>query len=490
MPLPTAAEMAAQLEAEQAAADRRRAAAVRRIRAIVGRAEARGLSYLDPTEDAEVNRLLGERDRAVRAAEDLAPQIEQFRSAAAEDRAWLARASERHPVDLGPAHRAARGRQLASLQVGRNERTYRPDTDPRGTGFLRDVGLAHLYGPASQAGQRLARHMTEEEAERSGLLERASTSGQFPGLVVPQYLTDMYAPVARAMRPFADVCNPHDLPAEGMSVNIPSLSTPSQAALQGTENTAVATASPADSLVTENVQTAAGSATISRQAIDRGTGVDQVIMQDLFNAVATNLDSTLINQATTGLSALSTAIAPTAAVAAVTDLWPYLFQAGSRVERAYLQVAQWSHLVMGISRWNWLTAALSSQFPFAGSAVTTTPPTPPPDAHQGALAITSEYGPAVRGRLSNGKLVCVDANVPATGGAGSNQDEIYAVPASECHLWEAPDAPVMIRAEQPAAASLGILFVAFEYFAYSFRRVNGAVPFKISGTNLTVPTGY
>jgi hypothetical protein len=50
---------------------------------------------------------------------------------------------------------------------------------------------------------------------------------------------------------------------------------------------------------------------VSRQAIDRGTGVDTVILQDLFNQYATRLDNTLINQAATGLAAVGTAVAYT-----------------------------------------------------------------------------------------------------------------------------------------------------------------------------------
>jgi hypothetical protein len=45
---------------------------------------------------------------------------------------------------------------------------------------------------------------------------------------------------------------------------------------------------------------------------------------------------------------------------------------------------------------------------------------------------------------------------------------------------------VFIRAEQPAAASLGILFVLYGYFAYTFGRYPGMQQ-KITGTGLTPP---
>lgn len=75
--------------------------------------------------------------------------------------------------------------------------------------------------------------------------------------------------------------------------------------------------------------------------------------------------------------------------------------------------------------------------------------------------------------------VTVDANVPTT--VSTNQDEIYVVAADECHLWEDPDAPVFIRAEQAAAATLGVLLVIYGYFAYSFRRYTNGVG-RIVGT--------
>jgi hypothetical protein len=46
---------------------------------------------------------------------------------------------------------------------------------------------------------------------------------------------------------------------------------------------------------------------------------------------------------------------------------------------------------------------------------------------------------------------------------------------------------VFIRAEQAAAANLGVLLVLYGYFAYSFRRYSGGMG-KVNGTGLTTPT--
>ena len=135
--------------------------------------------------------------------------------------------------------------------------------------------------------------MQEERVERAEYLERAAgdtNTGNWAGLTVPQYLTDMYAPAVAALRPFADICNKHDLPATGMTVNISQVTTSTSVALQTTELTAVSATSADDTLLTENIQTAAGQQTLSRQAIDRSTGVEAIIMDDLFRRYATRYE--------------------------------------------------------------------------------------------------------------------------------------------------------------------------------------------------------
>ena len=82
--------------------------------------------------------------------------------------------------------------------------------------------------------------------------------------------------------------------------------------------------------------------------------------------------------------------------------------------------------------------------------------------------------------------VVTDANILTNGGSGTNEDELYVVPASECHLWEEPNAPVYIRADQPSASSLGVMLVVYGYFAYTFARYSSATQ-KLAGDALTVP---
>jgi HK97 family phage major capsid protein len=365
----------------------------------------------------------------------------------------------------------------AAVRVGQEERTYRPDEDRTGSQFLLDIGRAAL-GDVS-ATSRLARHMHEEQVERGITVERAAGTGAFAGLVVPQYLTELYAPAAKANRPFANVCNQHELPPSGMTVNISRITTGTSAAVQSSENSGVSETNIDDTLLSPAVQTAAGQQTLSRQAIERGTGVEGVMLDDLFRAYHTNIDSTLLNQATNGLTNVATGVtyddtSPTAA-----ELYPKIIAALAGVEGALLDQDPGDNIaVMHSRRWYWLQSVVGTSFPFVQQ--------PGIDSQNGMANLAAAYGSGARGVLPNGTVVIVDNNIATNLGSGTNEDEIYVGSRREFHLWEDPTAPMLIRAEQTAAASLGVLFVVYGYFAYTHARYAHAR--KVAGTGLVTPT--
>ncbi len=225
--------------------------------------------------------------------------------------------------------------------------------------------------------------------------------------------------------------------------------------------------------------TAAGQQTLSRQAIERGTGVEDVTMGDLFRRYATEKDRLLINKATVGLAAVATATTYTDASPTAAELYPKIHAAAAGVEANLLGFGQPTHVVMHSRRWYWLQSQLSSSWPLF------TQPGIPTQA--GGTNNATAYGSGGRGTLPNGMTAVVDNNIAINSGAGTNEDTMFVVPADECHLWEDPNAPVFIRAEQAKAASLGVLLVVYGYFAFSFRRFSGAIQ-SISGTGLVTPT--
>lgn len=367
------------------------------------------------------------------------------------------------------------GTAASNVRVGREERTYHPESDKTGRNFLLDVGRAALHDGSAR--MRLERHMVEEQVERGIQVERAAGTGAFAGLVVPQYLTELYAPAAKANRPLANVCNKHELPADGMVVNISRITTATTAALQAAENAAVSETNIDDTLLSPAVQTAAGQQTLSRQALERGTGVEGVMLDDLFRSYHTNLDSTLINQAVNGLTNVATTIAYADATPTVAEVYPKFLQGLAAVEAALLDQDPADNIaVMHSRRWYWLQNALGTSWPLMQQ-----PGIPPQES---MVNQATAYNSGFRGILPNGTPVVVDNNIGTTLGAGT-EDEIYILSRREAHLWEDPSAPMMIRAEQTFAASLGVLFVVYGYFAYTFARYPHAQ--KLAGTGLIAP---
>ena len=130
--------------------------------------------------------------------------------------------------------------------------------------FLADAVKAH-FNTDVDAADRIRRHQQEMNVEY-----RAAGTSNFGGLVVPQYLVDLYAPKLRAGRPFADASRRHTLPPQGMSVVLSLIGTGTGVAAQTSQNTAAVSTDPQDSTLTINVNTVAGQNSVSKQALLRG----------------------------------------------------------------------------------------------------------------------------------------------------------------------------------------------------------------------------
>lgn len=372
----------------------------------------------------------------------------------------------------------------AAARVTSEARTYSKEAERRdGVSFLADVAGVHgvgLFVPG--AADRVARHMQEERVERgAGMESRAIGTSAVASLVVPQYLVDMYAPVASSGRPLANICNRHDLPDAGMTVELSRITTGTSTAVQSSQNSAVSETNMDDTALSISVQSNAGQQTVSRQALERGSGIEGVVLKDLFRAYNTTLDSTLITQATNGLDAITDGnvdVAYTDLSPTVAELWPKIFDVVQQCQTAIGEQAQVNALLMHSRRFWWIASQVGTSFPFVNLIGAS--------GQTGGSVATTQYGAGPAGYLA-GLPVYLDNNITTVGGAGTNEDRIYALATDECHLWEDPNAPVFIRAEQTNAASLGVLFVVYGYFAYTFGRFPSANG-RIAGTGLVTPS--
>ena len=406
-------------------------------------------------------------DALVEEARALDAKIEKFTTQAAAD-AKVAEMRSSVAAVITP--------KVGGATVTREARTYNPEAE---VSFVKDVFNAQIRGDYA-AQERLARHTKEESIER-----RAVDTSNFAGLVVPQYLVDLAAPYARAGRPTADFATAkHTLPAAGMSLEISRMTTGTTTAIQATENAAVSNTDADDTLLTINVRTVAGQQDISRQAIERGTGIDQFILADLIRSWHTTLDNQCLNGAGTSGTVLGldnsggNAITYTSASPTVALLYPKLADAVQQIQTTAFQ--QPTHWIMHPRRLAYLLAAVDSQ-----NRPLVVPTAQGPMNTFAAGAGASSYGNS--GYTLMGLPIITDANVVTNAGAGTNQDKIYCVAAPEMHLWEQAGSPFALNFDATSAGSLTIKSVVYGYAAFSAGRYPSAASI-ISGTGLVAPT--
>ncbi len=396
-------------------------------------------------------------------------------------RAAVARLTEEAQMRAAAQTTAPAYDQVA--RVGAEQRSYTPENDRCGARFVRDLGAAQMGD--YDARDRLARHMREERVERAEYFQRDIGTSAFAGLTVPQYLVDLFAPVARAGRPLADNCRRLDLPPDGMTVVLSRGTTGTTAAAQSAEAAAASETDFDDTALTVNVRTVTGQQDVSFQALARSVGAQEVLIQDLVSAYHTQLDSDIINAAGTSGTHLGIRSTTSISTATLTDSSPTpaealgsLYEIQATIEGAVFKTP--TAFVMAPRRWHWFRAAIGTDLALVGQGSAY-----PPQAF-GNTNNDVGYGPGVRGDLA-GLPVIVDANIPLT--VSSTQDVILCVNLSELFLWEDPGAPLFIRADQPGAGNLMSKLVVYGYSAFTAGRYPAAHG-VISGSGLAAPSAY
>jgi HK97 family phage major capsid protein len=384
----------------------------------------------------------------------------------------------RHEELEGRNAAAAEARKAAGIEkviapavVKSEARTYSPKAE---VSFVADAYAAQFSNDFS-AKERLARHMNEERIER-----RDVTSANFAGLIVPQFLTDLAAPFARAGRPFLDAARKHQLPESGLTISISKVTTGSATAVQ-TEGAAVQETNMDDTKLDIAVQTVAGQQNVSRQAIERGTNIDSLVMADLVSAYHTNLDSLFVTTSATSLTNVITQVVTyTDASPTVPELYPKLADAIQRIQTNFF--AGPNFILMHPRRLAFILAALDTQ---------NRPLAVPVPNFNGQPAFSSGNGAPVYGNSGYtilGLPVITDANVTTTNGVGANEDVIIIGNSQEAHLWEqGAGEPMLLRFEQPKGSELDITMIVYGYSAFTANRYPNAFSL-IGGTGLVTPS--
>lgn len=432
----------------------------------------------DAGDDADLDALRAEFDERAGAFDEQADEVERTKRNLA-DAERRAKVLDDNPE---PVRRAANPKE----PVTERDLVYSAQNPT----FVRDAWAMKSSGD-TDARERLERHgKVQMEIHRAlaaekGYQFRDVGTGAFAGLTVPQYLIDLFAPLARAGAPLlASIPRKMQAPASGTQIVISRLTTGTAVAAISSENAAVQETDADDTTLTVNLGTYAGQQDVSRVAVERSEMVDTVVFQDLFSDYFTKIDAALISGSGSGFNHLGIVNVGSIITKTYTDGTPTLPELYPKVADAIQAMASQLYrpattIFMHPRRWGWATAALDSS----------SRPLVVPDA-QGpfnALAVgdAPEYG-AVVGTMQ-GLPVITDANITTTNGAGTNEDQILVERMPELLWWQEGDGtPRQFSFEQSnAPQSIRLAVWGYSFFTAARYPVGNAV---ISGTGLVTPT--
>lgn len=367
-------------------------------------------------------------------------------------------------------------RAVGNVVVTNEPSTYAEEN--RSVSFFQDLYNMQYNGDID-ATDRIRRHRQEMDIEH-----RDGSTANYAGLVVPQYLTELAAELARAGRPFADQCTSLPLPDAGMTINVSRVTTGSSAAAQASENGAVSETDIDDTLLTADVRTIASGQQVSRQAVERGTGIDALIAADMMGAVATVLEDQVLNGS--GSSGNMLGLSNISGINSVTytDGSPTGAELYSKIVDGIQQInsnrfAGADLIVMHPRRLAFLQAETDS----SGRPLVV----PTQNVPQNALGTGPVAGYGVTGASIAGLPVVTSGKISTGAGAGGNEDVIFIVRRGDMLLFEDAGQPAMVRMDQTAGLNLTVTLVAYQYACFIGGRYPASVS-MISGTGLVAPS--
>jgi HK97 family phage major capsid protein len=380
---------------------------------------------------------------------------------------------------------------LSLAYVNRENGTYEQHGE---NGYFRDMVAFRLNGDGA-AFNRLQRHAveTEQRIERGDYVsadisreqrDLSRTDGSGGYFVPPAWLMNEYVALARAGRPTANAVTNLPLPPGTDSLNLPKINTGTTTAIQTADNQSVSNTDLADTSVSAGVKTIAGAQNVAIQALEQSPiAFDQIIMADLLAAYATNVNVQVLNGSNAngevkgllGASGINS-VTYTDTTPTIGELWPKIASAINLVHTNRFLPP--TCIVMHPTRWAWMLATLDSSgrpFIVANNAQGAT----------NAVATVSEVNSqGVVGTLQ-GLPVIVDPSILTNLGAGTNEDRIIVMRASDLYLWESATRTRVLP--EVKATTLGVVLQAYGYLAFTAERQAKAIS-VISGTGLSTPS--
>lgn len=363
-----------------------------------------------------------------------------------------------------------------------------------GVSYFQDFANMQLGRADAAAKERLLRHETDVNTSKElraafkvgneyrNLDRNDGTGGYF---VPPLWVMNEWIPLVRAGRSYANLLANKPLPPGTDSINLPKVNSGTAVAIQTADNATISEVDMTDTSVSAAVKTIAGMQGISLQALEQSPlSFDDIILADLAMDYAPKLDQQVISGSGSGNQVTgvrnTSGIITITATDATTELsksQTVYKKIGDAIQRIHTQrYASPEVIVMHPRRWQ----AFCTLFASDGRLAIV-----PDGAAFNQFGVLERVAPEnVVGKLQ-GLPVVVDSNMPTTLGAGTNEDVIHVLRASDLYLYESSLRTQVFQ--ETRATSLTVLFRLHGYLAFLAGRYPKSVV-EIGGTALTAPT--
>jgi hypothetical protein len=381
--------------------------------------------------------------------------------------------------------------QDLSILVRSEPLTYHRHAQDRS--YFRDLVLSRHDRRAEDRLRRHAEEMRVIREERNRRAMRGLREGEFEYRVEPNrtdgyggyfspplWMNEFFATAKRPGRVLAGLMPKFDLPDGVGSINLPILTTGTLTA-PAQDPAAIVSQEFQDAAGTSNVATLTGQADVALQSLEQspaGASLDWALLKDMAEDYDRDLETQVLIGSGAGNSQLlgvvnvagRNAITYTSGLPTASAMWPYFGQAAAQIgDNRDLPP---ECFLMRTARWAWLGSSEDSQ-------------NRPLGLSSPFFIGNDDSTPDPAGGLISWPAFLSDA-IPATLGAGGNQDEILCLRPTDLILLEGQPQTAIMR--EPLSGNLGVRIQLHTRVAALTARYPSGIS-VISGTGLVVQAG-